>query len=456
MLPVRVGYRLDGLPHWFAGLLIAFCLAPEAGAAAPLPGTPFASADTTLLAALHAAVLRSNPELVARRALVATARAKTAAAGFGPAVAAAAEVEEVPNGINAVRAGSIRLTLEKTFLGARLVADRAVAATEVDAALAALDASVWRVLALADRAATRIILWSTIADRLAAEDSLLTSAEVSLRARFAVAEARYADVLRLRAERLRVQSEQTVARTEALVASRALDALWTPTDSLAAAARAAVASAAARGAVPALAGAPPPDIDSLLVLSSVARRSEAALARARAMRALVLARQRPLVTAFAGAQRFLGEAGRFAVGGVAGASVSLPFTARKASARAASAADSEIVATAAFRDAALAGLRGELLAIRDRYEAARARLAIFEVTLLRGAREERESALASYRAGGLSLIELLDFERALSRAETDRLRAEIDAADAFAALITGTFGGPLEPPALSTPTGGDR
>ena len=49
--------------------------------------------------------------------------------------------------------------------------------------------------------------------------------------------------------------------------------------------------------------------------------------------------------------------------------------------------------------------------------------------------EERESALAAYRTGSLSLLELIDFERALSRAEIERIRALIDAADALADLF---------------------
>ena len=54
----------------------------------------------------------------------------------------------------------------------------------------------------------------------------------------------------------------------------------------------------------------------------------------------------------------------------------------------------------------------------------------------------REAALASFRTGELSLIELLDFERALARAETERLRSLLDAADALADLFAAGTGGP--------------
>jgi outer membrane protein TolC len=62
------------------------------------------------------------------------------------------------------------------------------------------------------------------------------------------------------------------------------------------------------------------------------------------------------------------------------------------------------------------------------------RLAVYSSALLAGARQEREGALAGYRSGELALIALLDFERALARAEIDRVRARIDAADALAEL----------------------
>ena len=41
------------------------------------------------------------------------------------------------------------------------------------------------------------------------------------------------------------------------------------------------------------------------------------------------------------------------------------------------------------------------------------------------------------RNGELSLLELLDFERALTRAETDRLRSRIAAVDALTDLLAG-------------------
>lgn len=80
------------------------------------------------------------------------------------------------------------------------------------------------------------------------------------------------------------------------------------------------------------------------------------------------------------------------------------------------------------------------MAARTRYEAARERLAAFDAALLRGVRQERETALAAYRSGELSLIELLDFERALARAEVEQRRAHIEAVVALADLISGAAG----------------
>jgi outer membrane protein TolC len=77
---------------------------------------------------------------------------------------------------------------------------------------------------------------------------------------------------------------------------------------------------------------------------------------------------------------------------------------------------------------------------RVRYEAARERLASFDVALLVGVREEREGALAAYRTGEVSLIELLDFERAIARVEVEQRLAMIDAAVALADLTSGAAG----------------
>jgi outer membrane protein TolC len=182
-----------------------------------------------------------------------------------------------------------------------------------------------------------------------------------------------------------------------------------------------------------------PDVAALLAGSPAVRLAELALERARAERALVLAGQRPRISAAAGLQRFEGEDG-FVVGPALGLSVSLPGTARAANRTALGAADAAVAAAEARRAATVASVRGALLTALVRYEAARERLALFDAALLRGARQEREAALAAYASGDLSLLELIDFERALARAEIERIRTLTDAADAYAALLSAAAG----------------
>ncbi len=394
--------------------------------------------------ALRDAVLRSNPELAARRAAVQAAEARARSAGFAAPAVLSGEAEEIP-GIN-LRNASVRLEVEKEFLSrGRRDAARALAAAETRAASAQLASAERRVAALAARALTRAAGWSAIARRLGAEDSLLVSAEAALRARFSVGDARYVDVLRLRTERLRVQSERAEAAAEARAGRVALDALLGPASGPERTTLLEGALAEAVDRTP-TALSPPPDVDSLLAQSGAVRLAEVAVERARAGRQLLLAEQRPRLAGAVGVQRFPSDEGGSSLGPTLGASVSLPFTARRANATAAQAAGADVAAAEAERSAMVAAVRAELVAARERYEAARTRLAVYDAALLRGAREEREAALASFRTGELSLIELLDFERALARAETERLRSVLDAADALADLLAaGTDAGGSEP-----------
>lgn len=410
--------------------------------------------DTTVVA-LRALVLRGNAELESRRAALAAAEARVGAAGRAAPAALSAEVEGVPNGVDVGQAQSLRVQAERELVsGARRSAARALATTDVDAAAAALRLAEQRVAATADRALIALVGWSAVGRRLADEDSLLLSAEGSLRARFAAGDARYVDVLRLRTERLRVQTERAAALTAVAAGHRALEALVSDGATLDTVRRLADAAAAAGPEQPAFAALPPtPDVDSLLAASGRVRLADAAVARATATQRLTLAEQRPRLSGFAGVERFAADAGH-AVGPVLGASISLPFTAAGANRARAGAAAGDVTAATAERRATLTALRATLLAARDRYEAARARIAVYDAALLRGAREERESALAAYRSGQLSLIELLDFERALARAEVERLRNRIEAADALADLLTGAESGAEarpEPAAASSP-----
>lgn len=448
LLPVRTACAVS---------LCVLGLGVPAAVHAQQGGAP--TADTTALATFHATILRSNPELLARRAALDAARARLRATGFAAPAVLSAEAEEVPHGVDVPRAGSLRLTVDREFLtGGRRTAARSFAAADTALAAADLYAAERRVLAISTQALTREAGWAAIAQRLEDEDSTLSSAEASLRVRFATGGARYVDVLRLRTERLRVETERASALTESRVARQALTALVgraageSPTmtvllDSLVAA-HSAVLVATGAGPAGARALLPPaaPDIDSLLVASGVMRSADAAVAQAQAANRLVIASQRPRLTGFVGAQRFIGDNGAYTVGPLVGGSISLPFTARTANATASAAARGDVTAALAERTATLTGVRTELLAARARYEAARARLAVYNAALLTGAREERESALAGYRAGSLTLVELLDFERALARAEIDRLTSQIDAAVALSDLLTGASANVSGPP----------
>lgn len=409
--------------------------APRPAAAQDISGL-----ESVVPAPVMKRVLRSNPELAARRNALAAARARLDAAGFaGPAVLSG-EVEDIPGGTKITDAG-FRLEVGREFMtGGRSEAARAAAAAEVETAAAELHATELRVRAATARAVVRTLGWSAIADRLAAEDSLLIGAESSLRTRFAAADARYTDVLRLRTERIRVQTERAKAMAEADVGLTTLQGLLGPdasapeldsfTD--------VPVSALTLEELP-----PAPDLDSLFTLSGPVRVARAALARQEASREAVLADQSPRIAGGLGIQRVEGTHGGFAVGPTLGFSVSLPFTARGAN-RAAEVAANRAVGTAeAELAAARSDTRTRLRSALTRYEVARERLAVFDAALLRGVRQEREGALAAYRSGGLSLIELLDLERALTRAEIDRRRTHIQAISALADLVSGAAGSEL-------------
>lgn len=407
-----------------------WCRACPLPALALLLPLALAAQERPAARALREAVQRSSPELSARRAAVEAARARAAAAGFAEPAALAAEVEEIPRGMDLTGA-SVRAEVGREFVApGRRSAARALAATEVRAAQASLAEAGARADASVLRSLTAAAGWSAIARRLAAEDSLLAGAEEALTARFSVGEARYVDVLRLRTERLRVQGERGAALADARGAHVALHGLLGPGEPREALIGAAVAEAGPRLA----ALSPAPDPDSLLARSAAVEWARAAVERARAGRALAAAERRPRFSGAVGLQRFGAEDGGGAVGVTLGGSMTLPGSARRATRWALASADAEIAAAVAEADATVARVRTELAAALARLESARTRLWALDAALLRGARDEREAALASFRTGELSLVELLDFERALARAETERLRTLLDAADALADL----------------------
>ena len=401
---------------------------------------PRSLADPALTVALRAAGERHRPELAAGRAALEAARARAAAAGYAPPAVLSGEMDDVPGGVDVTGAG-YKLELGREFMtGGRSAAARALAATDVQRAEAELFAARRRGAARTLQHLSETVASARTAARLAAEDSLLLSAESVVRDRFSVGEARYVDVLRLRTERLRVQTE----RSEAVARMRAgREALLGLAGSDGAAGVAALVDSAIAAPEPTgeIAALPePPSLDTLLALSGELRLAEAAVERARAERGLLRAEQRPRIAGAIGAQRRV-EDGASRFGPTLGVSVSLPFTAGAANRSAAEAAEREITAAETALEAAAAAIRADLASALAHYEAARERVAAFDLSLIQLAREERESALAAYRTGDMSLIELLDFERALARAEIERLEARADAAEAYANLISAVGGG---------------
>jgi cobalt-zinc-cadmium efflux system outer membrane protein len=411
-----------------------------AGSASIAQAQQTAPSDSAVVAALRDAIQRINPELAARRASLAAAEARLRATGFAAPVVLSGEIEDVPGGVDVGEAGSTRLELSREFLaGGVRAARRAVAAADVERARVALDVTERRLRARTDQFLMRAVAATAIARRLGAEDSLLSGTGEALRARFAVGDASYVNVLRLRTEQLRVQTERAGALTNARIGRRALLALVTPADTVEPVPTALVDSAIARLlTAPVGTPLPPaPDVDSLVALSGAVRLASVDVMRFEAGRRLTRAERRPQVAASFGAQRFGTDDGRHTVGPTVGLSISLPFTARRANRASFVAAEREVEAAQAQRRAVSVAARAELAAAWEQYEAARERLALYNAALLRGAREERETALAAYRSGGFSLLELLDFERALARAEIAELQGRIDAADALADLLAG-------------------
>ena len=418
--------------------MAAFCFLPTSAAFAQ--GTP--SDSTGPIARLKARVRSDSPQLSVRRAALEVALARRRAAGtLGPA-ALAAEVEEVPSGINVLDAGSQRLDLSRELVGgARRNAERDLADRDIERARVEIELSEQAIGATVEQLVAQASGAAAIASRLASEDSLLLGTEEAVRSRFSVGDARYVDVLRLRTERLhvatevqRVRSESRIARLQLLRLARPFARTGEqPSDAdltLVEAALAAETAMLMQGAVPAS-----PSVDSLLQRSGAIRLAALAVDRAAAARRLVGAEQRPALSASLGVQRVANDAGGHSIGPTIGVSMTLPFTARRGNEARVGVAERELSLATAEQRAIESRISTALASALDRYETARARLASFDAALLRGAREEREAALASFRTGSLSLLELLDFERALAQAEITRIRSRVDAADALVDLF---------------------
>ena len=421
---------------------LALALGSAAGSSPPIASAQtIGGADSATVAEVRDLIRQTNPELDARRAALAATEARVPTAGaLGPAVLSV-ELEEVPDGFDVTEAGSFRLDFSREISGGgRRAASRALAGQAVLRARLELAFAERGLLAQAEGLLARHLGSLAVGARLSAQDSLLAGAEDAVTMRFAVGQSRYVDVLRLRAERLRTRAEIAQARSEAMRGRRGLIGMVEPSDTTVQrlTTRLDLLARRAPAIMDAVAFPPAPRTDSLVAISAPVQLAQVAVQEAEASLRVSAAEQRTRVNASVGVQRFGGEGGRHRIGPTLGASMTLPFTARGAGRAARLAAERNLLAAQADQRAALSRARAVLATARDQYEAAAANAALFEAGLMRGAREERENALAGYRIGTLSLLELLDFERALVEAEVSQDRSRIAAAEALADLLAGT------------------
>ena len=380
---------------------------------------------------LTALVLRTNPELAAVRVRLAAAGRRRDGAGAPPPLALSGEVEDVPDGWD-VTGATLRLEGGRELLtGGRAAAARALAAAEVSRVEAELEVARQRLAGEAYRTAWRVLGSQAMTRRLSTQDSLLAEAEQALTARFALGGARYVDVLRVRTERLRVRNDVASA-VASHRASRALLLGLVGPDSGAEADR--ILASMDADSMASTAPPPAPPLDSLISASGVLRVAEMRRGIRDAELTVARASTRSRVGVSAGVQRAIGER-TSGFGPVLVVSATLPFTSSRSNQSVLAAAELELASEGEAVASVRTRIRAALVAALDRYDAALARLQAYDDALLQGARAERESAVAAFRSGELSLLELLDFEQALTRAETDRLRARMDAADAYANLI---------------------
>jgi cobalt-zinc-cadmium efflux system outer membrane protein len=425
------------MPFFRAGVLICFCQLIVSGRGSAQSEILSVPSDSTIMR-LVAVIAEASPDLALHRARLAAAEAKVLAAGRRDPLVLTAGAQEVPGGVDLTRS-QLEVGVEREwFTGPRRTAARDAAVVERDAAKLRVQMAG---LALAATVSRQVRAWQgalAIAARLAAEDSLLTDTELVLRDRFATGDARYVDVLRLRTERLRLQADRAQALAAARTAAMELEGLLGIGDArrdtvavLLDIGRRSAVAAMQRVSFPA-----PPGVDSLLAASSADSLGALMVRRAITDRQSSRASRRPQVTAGIGIQRFRDEAAGLTVGPTLSASVSLPFTVPGSNRVLEALGERRVAVANAARADFLGRIRARLTAARERYAVALEQLDVFDTARLTGAREERQAALASYRSGGLSLLELLDFERALSRVETDRLRSVMNAAAALADLLT--------------------
>lgn len=376
----------------------------------------------------------ANLELEAARLARAAARARRDASGFAGPITLQASIADGPRFDPAAGNGKLEIS-RGIFTGARQAADRSRAEADLSIASAELLAKEAALEMDVVRTTARAVGALRISRRLERGNRLLTQSEEALRSRFEIGEARYLDVLRMRAERLQARIDIASARAEwtgavarlALLVAGGLDsaALVAVLDSASSDELAARWSSLLVARIP---------LDSIVGLFPAVRTATAEETRARVGLVELRAAQRSQVVGSVGVQRIGPANGGASFGAVLGVSATLPSSARQANELAIVSATGALEAARGARAAAEAGARASMRSSRARFAAAIERLDSFDAGMLEAAESERETAISQYRAGTLPLLDLLDFERALQRVDVARTRAVIDAAEALAIL----------------------
>ena len=363
----------------------------------------------------------TDPLILARRDAVAAANARVRGVSSRGALGLTADVEE----FDARRPLDHTLTVlaeQQLEPRAAVAAARATLTAQTAIEQARLDQVELSRGLLIDRMILDAVVWARIRTRMAEEDSVLLRANALLTSRFGAGEAKYVDVIRLRTERLAIQADAADALATAQASRSRLSALITNAEDR--------VIAASLASVQQLPTPQFPSLRDVTDKSPAIRLAAAELAFARATRAAASTETLRRWTAGVGLQRFESANG-YTIGPVLTGSLTIPVPQRSIrDAREAAAALDTMVVARTFT-AVMQGIAAEHRAAALRFDAARARYEGIDARLLNAAREERESAIAAYATGEMTLVELIDFERAIARAETQRLRSYLEMIDAW-------------------------
>lgn len=404
------------LPRFAAG-----CAATAIASALSVLATATAAEPITLAEALTRAA-STSPALAAAEADVAAAEGRAQQAGFRPNPELGLEVENFAGtgSFSGVRDAETTLSMGQRFeLGGKRPARQRAAQAEVEAARLRL--SVARADLLKD---VRDAYAEAFADGRRVElarEQFLRAENLQTIATELVDAGREPP---LRALRARTAALEAVARVRAAEAEyaeaqRALAALWGGADDLP------EPVAPTDEAVPAATVDPAEALDVRLAEAEVAS-SVAVVARERTL-------SRPDVTVSVGARQFQGSDDTALVVGA-----SLPIGIFDRNQGNIAAANAERTGAEARRNAALAGAIRRTRDAQAALRTAEARLAFLETRAEPEAIEAVRIAREGFSAGRFTLLDVLDAEEALNTVQSELITAQLDRAQAIAALTRAT------------------